>query len=337
MRNLSTILISILLSTVLAVLISRFIWKPKTDTPVNDGLGLAHAAAKGIASTVWVQDVDPESQLDSALMQPGSGIIISADGYILTNWHVVDEHKSTFVALNDKQQFRATLVGADTAIDVALLKVDAKNLPFLEFADSDSIRIGEQVIAVGNPHSLQSTVTSGIVSSRERPLNMPGSKAPYFIQTDVPINNGNSGGPLLNVRGQLIGMNIGFVTTTGDYEGFTMSIPGNIVKGIADQLREFGNSQKGSLKMAIRNVTKDDAAAAGMDNYNGIVIDAITARGSADLAGLQSLDVITMIDGQQVMGKKDFLEKLTSNRPGEVVAFDVNRGGKKMKIEVTLE
>jgi S1-C subfamily serine protease len=267
----------------------------------------------------------------------GAGAIISADGYIVTNYHVIRGNETINVTLSDKRVFTAALIGADTSLDMALIRIDASDLPFLRFADSDSIQLGENVIAVGNPYRLQFTITSGIVSARERPSMMEVNSSPYFIQTDVPINNGNSGGPLLNAMGELIGINLGHVSNTGAYEGFTLSIPGNIIKYVTDQLLNYNVSRKGSLGISIRSVTKDDAAAVGMQTLDGVVVDAVTSEGAADVGGLQSLDIITDYNGKPVLGKKDFQERLVMTKPGDVITLAVNRNGKKMEIKVTLQ
>lgn len=301
------------------------------------GRDLTQAAAAGQASVVWIQNQDENQVIDTNIIKAGSGVIISADGYIVTNQHVIQDNELIHITLFDKRTYVAKFIGADTAIDVALIKIDAQNLPFVSFGNSDSVLVGEQVIAVGNPYRFQSTVTSGIVSAKGRPMFMPGSRSPYFIQTDVPILNGNSGGALLNAQGELIGINIGYVTVSGAYEGISFSIPGNIVKNIADQIREFTVSRKGSLTMSIRNVNKDDANAAGMNHYEGVVIDAMQAGSAADKAGLLSLDIITAFNGQPVLGRHDFLEKLHLSQPGDLVKMDINRGGKKMVVEVELE
>ena len=330
------ILISGLLGAFLALLVTRSTWKPG-DTSHVPGRSLAHAAAKGKASLVWIQDQDAAGMIDTTSTGAGSGAIISPDGYIVTNYHVVSINDNTHVTLSDGREYIATFIGADSSIDVALIRIEASGLPYLEFGNSDSIVLGEQVIAVGNPHRLTFTVTSGIISALERPARMPNNRSPYFIQTDVPINNGNSGGPLLNIRGELIGLNIGYVSVSGGYEGFSLAIPGNIVKKIVDELRTMGESRRGTLDMAIRNVTTDDANAAGLDTREGVVVDAIGAGSSADIAGLQSLDVITSFNGIKIQGRKDFLEKLALSKPGDQVKFGVNRGGKVMDVEVMLD
>ena len=336
MRPFLHILIAGFLGAILALLISRGFYKPVDQSP-SPARHLAYAAAKGKAAVVWLQDQDASGRIDTASTGAGSGVIISQDGYIVTNYHVIGNNENIHVTMSDGRQYIATLVGADTSIDVALVKIEASGLPFLEFGNSDSIVLGEQVIGVGNPHRLAFTVTSGIISALERPVGIKGNRSPYFIQTDVPINNGNSGGPLLNARGEVIGLNIAFISVSGGYEGFTLAIPGNIVRKIADDLRVSGESRKGSLAMMIRNVNQDDANAAGMSNYEGVVVDAIHEGSSADTAGLRSLDVITSFDGIKVYSKKDFLEKLALSRPGDKVILGVNRGGKMMELEVVLE
>lgn len=320
----------------MAVLIMRSYDNP-TNPDQNSGRHLAYAAAKGKAATVWIMGKDASGVIDTISSGAGSGAIISQDGYIVTNYHVIRYNDNNHVTLSDGREYIATLIGADTTMDVALIRIEASGLPHFEFSNSDSIVLGEQVIGVGNPYRMAFTVTSGIISALERPANIPGCRSPYFIQTDVPINNGNSGGPLLNINGQIIGLNIGIVSVGGGYEGLSLAIPGNIVHKIVDDLRTVGETRKGTLAMRIRNVNQDDANAAGMSTYEGVVVDAIEAGSSADTAGLLSLDIITSYDGINIRSKKDFLEKLAISKPGDHVTFGVNRGGKVMEVDVVLE
>lgn len=338
MRPFLYILLSGILSAGIALFVAKNIWTTEQNpTQHRPGLELTDAADKGISGSVWIQNLDTENDLEARPTKVGSGAIISEDGYIVTNYHVIQGNEMINVTLSDNRVFNAALIGADTSLDLALIRIDATGLPFLTFADSDSIKLGEKVIAIGNPHRLQFTITSGVVSSRARPSLLEGNRSPYFIQTDVPINNGNSGGPLLNAMGELIGINIGFVTISGDFEGYSLAIPGNIVKYVADQLLNYNESKKGSIGMRIRNVTKDDADAVGLQTRDGVVVDAVTSEGAADVSGLQSLDIITHYNGAAVAGKKDFQERLLMTRPGDVLKLGINRNGKAMEIDVTLQ
>jgi S1-C subfamily serine protease len=301
------------------------------------GMDLTRAAALGKSAVVFIYNFDSDTATVFSGQQTGSGVIISEDGYIVTNQHVINGAVSIFVFTDDKREFTAKLIGADTSRDVALIKIEAQGLPFLSYGNSDSVLIGEQVLAVGSPLRLQSTVTSGIVSARERTIKLGNNSSPYYIQTDVPLNVGNSGGALVNARGELIGLNIAYLSISGAYEGFSFAIPGNLVKKITTDIRDYSATRKGSLDIAIRNVTKDDAAAAGMTSQYGVVIDALTSGGEAERAGLQSLDILLSIDGKRLDSKADLQEQVSIRKPGDVVRFEVNRGGKFLTIGATLK
>jgi len=338
MRIFSAILLTSLISASGAVILSKLLWKPPSpSTGMNAGLDLTHAAARGRSTVAWIQNQDDHGHVDTASTNAGSGMIISADGYIITNYHVVKDHNNIHVTLSDHHEYRATFIGADSTMDVAVIRIDASGLPHLTFGNSDSLLVGQQVIAVGNPHRMQSSIQSGIISALNRPARLPNHRVPYFIQSDIPISNGSSGGGMLNVNGELIGMMIGIVSSSGAYEGISLAIPGNILKNITEQLIDSGKSVHGTLQMSIRSVTRDDALAAGLTIYEGVVVDAITEGSTADRSGLRSLDIITTWAGTPIPGKKEFMEKLKLSKPGDRVLFGLKRGQEQLTIEVILE
>jgi S1-C subfamily serine protease len=338
MRLLSTILITCLISTALSVLISRAMMKSKAQAvDISPDHTFVSAATKAVKAVAWIQNQDNEGNIDTTSSKYGAGIIISPEGYIVTNYHVVDGNKNIHVTLSDSRRFLATYITGDQSNDIAVIRIDAPDLAHLEYGDSDSLLVGQHVIAVGNPHRQQSTVQSGIISALNRQARLPNNNAPFFIQTDIPINNGSSGGGMLNVEGQLIGIITGMVTVTGAYEGISLAVPGNFVKNITDQIIAYDTARNGGLNMVFRNVNKDDANAAGLTNYNGITIDVITEGTSADVAGLRSLDIITSWNGEPVSDKHNFSDRMSSSKFGEVVKLGVRRGREDLVVGVKLE
>jgi len=255
----------------------------------------------------------------------------------VTNHHVIARGIEIHVQLDDRHEYIAQLVGTDSSHDVALLKIKATGLPNLEFGDSDSLRIGEQVLAVGNPYRLRSTVTSGIVSALDRDIKLANNATQNFIQTDAPINMGNSGGALLNAKGQLMGLNIAMITMSGEYEDFSFALPSNLVKKIVEDIRQFGSIQKGSIGMSIRAVNEEIARESGMTEIYGVVVDALTPGGAADVAGIQSLDIILSVNGYHIQSTPDFKGKLALHRPGDTLSVVVVRSGKVDTLEVRLQ
>lgn len=339
MRTYTPFVITGILCAGITLLISYGLWgtDAKKAATSNSALTLTDAALKGRDAVVFVYTLSSDTARYYGEKERGSGVIISDDGYIVTNHHVVAGGYTIHVQLNDNHEYHAELVGIDSSHDVALLKIKPTRLPFLEFGNSDSLLIGEQVLAVGNPFRLHSTVTSGIVSSKDRVLELPNVTIRNFIQTDVPINLGNSGGALINARGQLVGLNIAFMSNSGAYEGFSFAIPSNLVKKIVADIREFGSNQRGSIDMTIRPVDQEIATEAGMSEIFGVVVDAVGADGNADNAGLQSLDILLSLDGKKIISSADLLDRLALYRPGDVLSFEVLRNGKVSTIKVTMD
>jgi serine protease Do len=269
----------------------------------------------------------------------GSGVIISPEGYIVTNNHVVQEATDILVTLNDKREYKATIVGTDPSTDLALIKIDEKGLPFLTFGNSDDVRIGEWVLAVGNPFNLTSTVTAGIVSAKARNINILGSQGAIesFIQTDAAINPGNSGGALVNTRGELIGINAAIASGTGYYTGYSFAIPVNIVKKVVNDYMKFGKLQRAYMGLYYREIDDQFAKEKGLNDLRGIYIDDVADGGPAAVAGIKAGDVITRIDNTPVNGKAELMEIIGQKNPGDQVTVVVQRDGKENELPLTMQ
>lgn len=274
-----------------------------------------------------------------ALVGFGSGVVLSDDGYIVTNNHVVDGADDIEVTFNDKRELKATVIGTDPSTDLALIKVDANDLHYLQYGNSDDVKVGEWVLAVGNPFNLTSTVTAGIVSAKARNINIlgNGSSIESFIQTDAVVNRGNSGGALVNTNGELVGINAAIASHTGVYEGYSFAIPSNIVHKVVDDLIRFGEPQRAFLGVEIREMTPDLADELGQDNVNGVYIARVVENGGAAESGIESGDVITVVDGTGVNSLSQLLEVVGQHRPGDQVNVEVLRKNKRRSFNVTLK
>ena len=267
----------------------------------------------------------------------GSGVIISPDGYIATNNHVVENSKNIEITLNDNREFKAKLIGTDPASDLALLKIEEQNLPYLVFGNSDSLEIGEWVLAIGNPFRLQSTVTAGIVSAKARNINiLENTGIESFIQTDAAVNPGNSGGALVNTNGELIGINTAIMTFSGRYEGFSFAIPSNLVQKIIYDIKEYGAVQRGWLGITIINVDSDRAKELDLNFVGGVYIDRVENKGAASEAGLKKGDVITSVNGVETMSTPAFMEQVAQFRPGDEIELNYFRNGRSVNANVVL-
>ncbi|MDL2228348.1 trypsin-like peptidase domain-containing protein [Bacteroidales bacterium OttesenSCG-928-K03] len=271
----------------------------------------------------------------------GSGVIISSDGYIVTNNHVVQDAIKVDITLNDKRSYAAEVIGTDPSTDLALLKIDERNLPYLTFGDSDKVRVGEWVLAVGNPLNLNSTVTAGIVSAKARNINiLPNtqntSAIESFIQTDAALNSGNSGGALVNTNGELIGINTAIASGTGYFAGYSFAIPVNIVKKVVADLREYGKVQRALLGVKINDIDNSFAVQENLKVLNGVYVNDVTDTGNAKSAGIKKGDVITAVDGKNVGSTSELMEKIGQYSPNETVKITVNRQGKQMNYDVRL-
>ena len=269
----------------------------------------------------------------------GSGVIISPDGYIVTNNHVIEGSNTISVTLNDNRQFDAKLVGTDPSTDIALLKIDSdKPFPYITWGNSDDLKLGQWVLAVGNPFNLTSTVTAGIVSAKGRNLGILKGKyrIESFIQTDAALNPGNSGGALVNTDGQLVGINSAIISPSGGYAGNSFAIPVTIVKKVVDDLMKYGEVQRAFLGVTIQDVTADLAKKNDLDILEGAYVSGISEDGAAEKAGIKSGDVITAINGDKVGSSAELQEQISRYRPGDKVTVTVNRGNKKKQFEVEL-
>jgi serine protease Do len=279
----------------------------------------------------------PEAQEAS-----GSGVIISADGYIVTNNHVVQDADEVSVILNDKRSYKAKVISTDPSTDIAVIQVKATNLPFLNFGDSDAIRVGEWVLAVGNPFNLESTVTAGIVSAKGRQNIIDRDKdvnpLESFIQTDAAVNPGNSGGALVNLKGELIGINTAIYSRTGQFAGYSFAVPVGIVKKVAADLIKYGNVQRGYLGVNISEVNSKIVEEKGLKVNDGVYVGGFPAGGSAaQSAGLKVNDVIVKIDGVPTGSQSKLMELVGRKRPGETVVVTVNRDGEIKDFNVVLK
>ena len=288
-----------------------------------------------------------KSQQENVPLGIGSGVIISKDGYIVTNNHVIKNANEIEVTLNDKRSFKAKLVGTDPSTDIALLKIDADNLPTIVFGNSDDMKVGEWVLAVGNPFNLTSTVTAGIVSAKARDIGIikenndseetGAISIESFIQTDAAINPGNSGGALVNTRGELIGINTAIASQTGQYAGYGFAVPSSIVKKVVTDLREHGSVQRALLGVQICDIDTDIAKEKGIKTLEGALVNEIVAEGAAEKAGIKTNDVINEVNGVKVKSKAELQEQVSRYRPGDKVTIGLVRDNKQMTLTANLK
>lgn len=265
----------------------------------------------------------------------GSGVIISEDGYIVTNNHVIKDASELEVTLNNKDTYKAELIGTDSKMDIALLKIDAgKKLPYSVFADSDNVKVGEWVLAVGNPYNLTSTVTAGIVSAKARNLDQKGIQS--FIQTDAAVNPGNSGGALVNTRGELIGINTMISSMTGSYVGYSFAVPSNITRKIIEDIMEYGNVQRGILGVEGGELNATVSKELGLSRSSGFYVNNVTKDSGAQKAGLKKGDVIIKLDETSVTSFADLSGVVNTKRPNDVLKVTYIRDGKAWVVPVTL-
>lgn len=306
------------------------------------------AAEKTVNAVVHVKNVSldrsPQSLFDffygyESFQQPeigtGSGVIISPDGHIVTNHHVIEKAQSLEVTLNNNQTFKAQVIGSDDSSDIALLKIEAnRQLPYLAFGDSDRSAIGEWVLAVGNPFNLTSTVTAGIISAKARSISPMNDMS--FIQTDAAVNPGNSGGALVNTRGDLIGINTAIKSRTGSYVGYSFAVPSNIAKKVVEDLLEFGTVQKGILGITTLRSSSKEAIAQGLDQIEGVYVASVAKNSGAEKAGLQEGDIIRTVDGVAIKNFTGLTGHLSSRRPGDTVSVVIERNGELLDKNVVL-
>lgn len=287
----------------------------------------------------------PQQPNQQFSMGAGSGVILNTEGYIVTNNHVIDKAQTIEVTLNNNKKYPAKLIGTDPNTDLAVLKIEANDLIPIVLGNSDEAKIGEWVLAVGNPFDLTSTVTAGIVSAKSRNINIINSKArrdafpiESFIQTDAAVNPGNSGGALVNVRGELIGINTAIASNTGSYSGYSFAIPVNLMRKIVGDIIEFGVVQRGFLGARISNVTQELMDSEKLPNTKGVYLGEIIVGGAAEKAGLKSGDVILTYDGREVNSSSELLEEVGKGSPGQTVRLEVRgKNGKTRIVNLTLQ
>lgn len=268
----------------------------------------------------------------------GSGVIISSEGYILTNNHVIKDAENIEVVLNDKRTFDAEVIGTDPSTDLAVIKIKANNLPYIKFGNSDQLKLGEWVLAVGNPFNLNSTITAGIVSAKARNINILNNNYAIesFIQTDAAVNPGNSGGALVNLSGELVGINTAIASQTGSFSGYSFAIPSAIAQKVATDIIDFGEVQRAILGVNINEVTEENAKKYGLNSLNGVLIEGVVQNSAAEEVGLKKGDVILEVNGVAVNSPSQLQEQISKYRPKDKVTIKVNRNGKVKPYEATL-
>lgn len=326
------------------------------SAPPEAGVNFTTAAELTINSVVHIKTIDYNKRANSydpfrdfffgnpyqqrgPVEGMGSGVIISEDGYVVTNNHVIDKADKIEVTLNDKRSYTAKVIGTDPATDLALIQIEEKGLPFVQFANSDQVKVGEWVLAVGNPFNLNSTVTAGIVSAKTRKIDIIHKDLAIesFIQTDAAVNPGNSGGALVNTYGELVGINSAIASNTGSYTGYSFAIPSNLVRKVVNDLAEYGKVQRAFLGVTIRDINADFAKSKGIDNLKGVYVDDITLNGSAAEAGIKKGDVIRKVGDIEVHNFTGLQEQIGNYRPGDNVAITVQREKEVLTIPVKLK
>jgi serine protease Do len=275
-----------------------------------------------------------ERQRDLEQLSVGSGFILSSDGYVLTNAHVVDDASEVLVKLTDKREFRAKVVGLDKRTDVAVLKIDATGLPKVTIGDPDKLRVGEWVAAIGKPFGFENTITAGIVSAKGREL--PNENLIPFIQTDVPINPGNSGGPLLNMKGEVIGINSLIYSRTGGYQGVAFAVPIDVAMSAVKQIQEKGRVTRGRIGVQIQEVSKETADAFGLSKASGALVNSVEKGGPAEKGGVESGDIILRADNRAVNTSSELPRIITQIKPGTKIPVQVWRKGATKDLTITV-
>lgn len=318
----------------------------------SGSLDFTEAAEKGTASVVHVKTsynqpnytlydfiFGTQPRNYSQVSASGSGVIISSDGYVVTNNHVIENAEIIEVVLNNKKSYTGKVVGTDPSTDVALIKIDATDLPYLAYGNSDDLKIGEWVLAVGNPFNLTSTVTAGIVSAKARNIDaVSGNMAiESFIQTDAAVNPGNSGGALLNTSGELVGINTAIASQTGSYIGYSFAIPVNIVRKVVADLMGYGEVQRAYLGLNISDIDSEIAKKLNIDELEGVYVAGVNKNSAADEAGIKEGDVVTSINSISVNSSTELLEQISKYRPGESVSVTVKRGKNTYNLNAVLQ
>lgn len=273
----------------------------------------------------------------------GSGVIISADGYIATNNHVIENASDIEILLNDNRTYKAKIVGTDPTTDLALLKIEGEKLPFVKVGNSEQVEVGEWVLAIGNPFEFRSTVTAGIISAKGRNINIlrdrnsNGLSIESFLQTDAAVNPGNSGGALVNLKGELVGINTAIATPTGTYAGYSFAVPSSLVNKVMADIKEFGVVQRALLGINIRDVNSQLAEDEGLSVLRGVYVTNVNPNGGAAAAGIKNGDVIIAIDDKEVTKTSELQERVALNRPGDQIKVTLLRNGKEKNLVATLK
>ena len=294
------------------------------------------AVFKGGPRSIW--EYNPYgTEGGRALQGAGSGVIITPDGYIVTNNHVIKGASEIEVTLNDNKTYKAEVIGSDATSDIALIKIDTENkLDYIPFGDSDNTKLGEWVLAVGNPFNLKSTVTAGIISAKARDLNDQDSSPQSFIQTDAAINPGNSGGALVNIKGELIGINTAITSPSGSYIGYAFAVPSNNARKIVEDIMEFGDVQKGILGIRGRSISNQDSRELNIQTSQGVIVGAVSPGSGAEASGIKELDIIKQIDDIKITKFADLTGYINSKRPGDKVNVQLIRDGEEKTVMVEL-
>ena len=326
-----------------------------SDYVVPEGLNFVHAAEKVTPGVVHIRSRystgnQSQNPLDSFFrpygngapsQSSGSGVIVSDDGYIVTNNHVIEDASEVEVVLNDNRSYAAKVIGVDPQTDLALLKVEAESLTYVNYGNSDNVKIGEWVLAVGNPFNLTSTVTAGIVSAKARNIGIlrdgSGLQIESFIQTDAAVNPGNSGGALINLNGELIGINTAIATPTGTYAGYSFAVPVTLVKKVIDDLLEYGTVQRGLLGIRIGDVNAQVAEQQGLKVMQGVYVSSVNENSAAEEAGIEQGDVIVGINDRKVDNVSELQEMVARNRPGDKVKVTLLRDGDEQHVSAVLK
>ena len=276
---------------------------------------------------------EPEDNVGS-----GSGVIISSEGYIVTNNHVIDEADNIEVVLNDNRKFTAKVIGRDPNTDIALVKIEAKDLTYLNWGNSETLKLGEWILAVGNPFNLTSTVTAGIVSAKSRSIGIISGQLPLesFIQTDAAVNPGNSGGALVNASGELVGINAAIASRTGSYSGYSFAVPASIARKVVDDLKQYGEVQRALLGVEIKNIDDNLAKEEHLGKIEGVFVGKTTEDGAARQAGIKTGDVILAVNGNPVNTVSQLQEQIAKYRPGDKIAITTKRDGSVKIVSVVL-
>jgi len=302
-----------------------------------DFISVSKKAKTSVVFITAFEKVDNTRYQDEYRKEKGSGVIISPDGNIVTNYHVIADADYIEITLEDKREFRAEVIGFDKATDLALLKIESQGLPFQRFANSDSLQVGEWILAIGNPFGLQSTVTAGIVSAKARNLDIiDHNDIESFIQTDAVINPGSSGGALIDAQGALMGIFSAIISKSGNYEGLSFAIPSNLARKVIVDINEFGAVQRGKIGVTVTDVNADNAELVKLPFIKGVMISGVNLNSAAADVGLKKRDVITNVSGNEVASTAEFYEALNRYRPGDEIEMTYYRKSKPYLAKITL-